>query len=749
MLRSIALSALLLSSLALSGQTRPSRAAELEKYKELQNPEKVKPSTPIVLYPTILREVATPQIEGEIKKWDAVLKAKQDVVKIAGKAVHDQAVVVETRKAEWESAKERTALARDALDYAKQHQQLMQFGVDIGLGESAVSAAEKAVHDAEAKESASFAEWKAQQSVLKSLQNDLDAANSAVKETQQKDDDARAERAKWLEQQLKENPAAVGTLVEPYTVMVRFKSTATTSDIDHILDKYKLETRSGIASIALFITEIAHPDGPPAAGAAEHLNSVIHDLLAEPAVLTAYPNVLLRAPSVPVSDQTRPECNWFNGSGTAAARMLNLPSAWNFCTAIEKKGDRAVDVLILDNGFAQHSDLSFENVCEAVVAEHGTEVTGIIGALHDGHGIDGYTPFAHLLTCAPSAIPPVPGSKLVGALSSWFTELLKDFDTILAKRHPKVVNASLGYNWGHDLAKCPDDDKDIKLIVAGQGDSFRAVIDQHADRLFVVASAAGNDRREEDPCGRDSKWTSPFNWAALAPQFEDPDNLPPSANVFVVEAATAQKLRSSFSNDGNIRAPGEAILTTVANANLYDVSEGTSMAAPAITSIVALMFAYNPNLTLQQIRSILGIDISKPQVPDAFQALAACRPAPEVARDLADLNGDGKVTIEDFEIFKRALAAIENNNFTEDLNGDGVVDANEAQFCRADFNGDGIISRNVTSIMKTPANVTAPSDATDLGFMKRAWEDPNVKASELDDRLKPAVTMAVKPAGQK
>lgn len=739
MLRSAAISGVLLLSFALSAQTHPSRAAELQKYKELKNPEKVKPFTPPVLYPSILREIATPEIEQEIKKWDAILKTRQDAAKIRDKAVLDQQQVVQTRYKEWLNAKARADLAKDALDYAKQHATQMQYDIDSSAGQSAIQDAEKALQNAKADEKTALKELEGQQKELQELQKALAAADEAVKEAQKNDDDALAARRKWLEEKLKENPAIVGTLVEPHTVVLRFKSTATISDIDNILAKYDLRTRSGIASIALFITEIAHPDEPP--NDTIQLKKVIDDLMTESVVAAAYPNILLRAPSAPVADTSRPDFSWFNGRGTAAGRMLNLPSAWNFSAAIQKKGDPAVDVLVLDNGFAQHGDLSFENVCEVVVAEHGTEVAGLIGARHDGHGIDGYTPFAHLMTCAPSAIQAGIASQFVAALSGWFTELLTKFDAILDSRHPRVVNASLGYNWGN-FGKCPDSDGAIQPIVAGQGDSFRAVIDQHAGRLFIVASAAGNDRLgNADLCGRDAKWTSPFNWAALAPQFEDRDNLAPSDNVFVVEAVDAQGQRSSFSNPGNIRAPGEGILTTVNNANLYDFNQGTSLAAPAITSVVALMFAYNPNLTLAQIRSILNVNLSNPQVPDAFQALSACRPDDEVSADLADLNGDGKVTIEDFEIFKRALTEIENNKFTEDLNGDNVVDPHEAQFCRADFNGDGIISRTAMPIR--------PGAATDLAIMKRSFKDPNVPASALDDRLKPSVSVAVKPAGQK
>jgi subtilisin family serine protease len=54
----------------------------------------------------------------------------------------------------------------------------------------------------------------------------------------------------------------------------------------------------------------------------------------------------------------------------------------------------------------------------------------------------------------------------------------------------------------------------------------------------------------------------------------------------------------------HVMAPGEAIYSTMPN-NRYDYSRGTSMAAPHVAGVIALMLSANPNLTHDQVREML------------------------------------------------------------------------------------------------------------------------------------------------
>jgi len=60
----------------------------------------------------------------------------------------------------------------------------------------------------------------------------------------------------------------------------------------------------------------------------------------------------------------------------------------------------------------------------------------------------------------------------------------------------------------------------------------------------------------------------------------------------------------SDSNMQHVVAPGVSVFSTLPN-NLYNTDQGTSMAAPHVAGVVALMLSANPNLTHAQVRQIL------------------------------------------------------------------------------------------------------------------------------------------------
>lgn len=103
--------------------------------------------------------------------------------------------------------------------------------------------------------------------------------------------------------------------------------------------------------------------------------------------------------------------------------------------------------------------------------------------------------------------------------------------------------------------------------------------------------------------------------------------------VIVVTAVDDNLDRASFSNaiediEMGIAAPGVEILSTFPN-NTYRSMNGTSMATPYVAGLVAVMKAFNPNLTTEQVFKILtetGIDTDDTEATGRFiQPEAALR----------------------------------------------------------------------------------------------------------------------------
>ena len=457
---------------------------------------------------------------------------------------------------------------------------------------------------------------------------------------------------------------------------------------------------------------------------AKRLRKKLDELRAEPAVLRAFLNVLLGGTVVPDrSSETR--WNWFNHSAaTSAPIAMNLPSAWNFASAIERRNAHPrVKVLVIDEGFRDHDDLPFVNVCDSAESRHGNHVLGVIGARFDnGKGIDGdASHFVDMIACASNPIPPGTG------LSSWFSAIIKVLDYELTRQRPQLVNVSLGYKWGQDLGKIPDSDGEIQAIVADQGSSIRGIIAQHPSVIFV--SAAGNDSNELRGLNQTAKWTNPFNWAAMATRQEDPAGIPPQSNVIIVESVSSEGLQTSTSNAGMIAAPGENILSADLTNNDYRIFHGTSAATPAITAIVALMLAYNPELTVDRIRGILSVDVKPHRIPDAFAALASCRLQKEVALDLADRNGDGIVNREDLKEYSRELRQFRATAALEINTPSPGGTTNTHRFSRGDLNGDGRLSPN------EKLDVPVLGTVSDLDIIRLVWSDPDIPGSDLEKLL--------------
>ena len=191
---------------------------------------------------------------------------------------------------------------------------------------------------------------------------------------------------------------------------------------------------------------------------------------------------------------------------------------------------------------------------------HGTHVAGTIAAANNGIGMTGVAYNSRIMAIR------------MGDVNSqgWFTNggNLAQAIRYAVDNGARVINMSLG--WTDSTA-------------------LRDALAYAASRNVITVSAAGN-----------SSLSSPGTPAYYATQYG-----------LSVGAVDSSRTIASFSNRAgtnssmqHVMAPGVNVYSTLPG-NRYASYSGTSMAAPHVAGVVALMLGANPNLTHAQVRSIL------------------------------------------------------------------------------------------------------------------------------------------------
>jgi len=202
---------------------------------------------------------------------------------------------------------------------------------------------------------------------------------------------------------------------------------------------------------------------------------------------------------------------------------------------------------------------------------HGTHVAGIIAAeRNNGKGMNGVANNVRLMS-----VRAVPNGDEY------------DKDIALAIRYAvdngaTIINASFGKSF------------------SPQADLVYDAIKYAAKNDVLIVHAAGNDGADlDDP----SNPNYPNDQIGNGPEMAD--------NVITVGSLGStygSEMVSSFSNYGKINvdifAPGGKIYSTMPN-NTYEFNGGTSMAAPAVAGIAALIRSRHPKLTAGQVKSII------------------------------------------------------------------------------------------------------------------------------------------------
>lgn len=201
-------------------------------------------------------------------------------------------------------------------------------------------------------------------------------------------------------------------------------------------------------------------------------------------------------------------------------------------------------------------------------AMHGTHVSGIVAAIRgNGIGVDGIASNVRIM-----AVRTVPDGDE------------RDKDVANAIRYA-VDNGANIINMSFGKAYSPQ---------KGAVDDAVKYADAHG---VLMIHAAGNDGAD---AGEQPSYPTPF--------YESGGR---AANWIDVGAASwkgGDSLVASFSTYGSpevdVFAPGVDVLSTVPG-NGYEREDGTSMAAPMVSGLAALIMAYYPNLTAADVKRII------------------------------------------------------------------------------------------------------------------------------------------------
>ena len=238
--------------------------------------------------------------------------------------------------------------------------------------------------------------------------------------------------------------------------------------------------------------------------------------------------------------------------------------------AIEKEPKRYRAEVVKDNYDNPNDRFYGNNDVMGTDASHGTHVAGIIGASRNNNlGIKGVAD--HVAIMPIRAVPD--GDE-------------HDKDIANAIRYAVdngalVINMSFGKSFSPEKSWVDD------------------AVKYASSKGVLLVHAAGNDAKNID-----------FDDNFPSRNFNN-DTLQPFSNWITVGASGASKkdIAASFSNYGkrevDVFAPGVRIYSSIPGGNTYGEKDGTSMASPVVAGLAALILSYYPDLTPEQIISII------------------------------------------------------------------------------------------------------------------------------------------------
>lgn len=298
--------------------------------------------------------------------------------------------------------------------------------------------------------------------------------------------------------------------------------------------------------------------------------SIIKNLEKIDGIVCASPNYIGTNGLVTISD-----ANYHRQWGLSNTNGINAEQAWDFVI-----GSREVRVGILDTGITPHVDLN-DNLISGFSYiddntndddDHGSHVAGIVGAVGNTLGISG--------VARKISLVPMKFDGDIGDVQSALT----DAET----NNIRIVNMSW-WNFPNNP------------ILRNAINTF--------DGLFVCIAGNGDTDIETKP-----NYPASFNLDnMIVVGAIKSDSSRPTVSDWGYDSKGKPQGSNYGSNTVDLFAPGDNIYSTVPT-NSYATMGGTSMAAPHVAGVAALLLSINPNLTTQQLRTAILESVDIPNV---------------------------------------------------------------------------------------------------------------------------------------